>query len=115
EEIVPPAARLEEFRGSHVRIARGKRIQPLIESAQRLTEGALLRQRKNHRQRRPCPRRWCLVDGEALRFGDFPPLVPFRRMQPAAAEIDREGRSIRDGPCSAAQSRPRLDENSFDI
>src|SRR5262245_30869513 len=112
DQGVPAAVRLEKRRGCDVRLALGKRVEPLIKFSLGLEKSVLLRKGKSDRSRTSHPWRRRLVDRAALHLGDFSPGIAVGRMQPAAAEIDWKFRV--DGPSPSAKPRPRLDEETIE-
>ena len=108
DQIVPAAARLERLARRRVAALGEHRFETVIEPVHRVAEFLLLVEREAHRQRRLGPGRPRLVDGAALLFGDRHPRIAVGRMQPAAAEVERETRCIGNRPGPPAQPRRAL-------
>ena len=92
--------------GGAIRLPLSKRCKPLVKCHEGMAKGGLLGEWKADRSRRLHPWRRRPVDGAALRFGDFSPGIAVRRMQPAAAEVERTG-TVK-GPCPTAKARSCL-------
>ena len=113
DQVVPAAIRLEQRRSRRVGLILAATLESGKKCSQCFAEILLFGTRKSDLKRRPHPGRRRFVDRAALRLRKLAPRVAVGGMQPPAAEVDGEARTIDDSPRPAAEPRPRFDHKAL--
>ena len=114
DQLVPAAARLEQRGGRRIGLLRRRLRRRAEEFVLRLGGSRAVGQRKADRQRGPLQGGGVLSMVRPCASATVDPGIAVGRMQPAAAEIEREAGRVGDGPGAAAEPRPRLDDQAID-